>query len=492
MSEVTEALGEALIRAGELEAAVDAFRAAGHLRHDDPVSTARLLLRQAYVAERVGSFDRMLRLTRKASRTLEGRGGWAPMRLRAAAKVSEAYARQFQGRPEDSLSLARPAIEAAKTSADRKALADALMLQDWALLDLGRIDEAVHSREALEIYESIGDLHGAASASNMLGVVAYFQGRWDEAVADYERMASAKERLGDSVHAATGHMNVGEVRSDQGRIDEAEERFRRARRAYLAAGDTLGVAYCSGLFGPRAEARAGRTDEARARLEQARDTFAELHADRELSQSEAWIVECDLLAGRWHDAASGAERSLAQTGASRTRRCCSACARRRSRSSVGSTRRGPRSTEPWRSPRRKARTSSGRWSCRRSPAPGPMTTSRRRDRPRRRSCSSGSASSRSPSRSCERSASRDPWVAGPEEILGHDHHPVDSEHARLPGETPELAGRGCRSRVTPEQRRLATWGLRRVVDERLSRQCSPSGGAGSASHVTVIVKFAPA
>ena len=82
VSEVTEALGEALIRAGELEAAVDAFRAAGHLRHDDPVSTARLLLRQAYVAERVGSFDRMLRLTRKASRTLEGRGGWAPMRLR--------------------------------------------------------------------------------------------------------------------------------------------------------------------------------------------------------------------------------------------------------------------------------------------------------------------------------------------------------------------------------------------------------------------------
>ena len=277
VSEVTEALGEAF-RAGELEAAVDAFRAAGHLRHDDPVSTARLLLRQAYVAERVGSFDRMLRLTRKASRTLEGRGGWAPMRLRAAAKVSEAYARQFQGRPEDSPRSRAPRSRPPRPRPTARRW-PTLMLQDWALLDLGRIDEAVHGREALEIYESIGDLHGAASASNMLGVVAYFQGRWDEAVADYERMASAKERLGDSVHAATGHMNVGEVRSDQGRIDEAEERFRRARRAYLAAGDTLGVAYCLAYLG-RAEARAGRTDEARARLEQARDTFAELHADR--------------------------------------------------------------------------------------------------------------------------------------------------------------------------------------------------------------------
>ena len=251
VSEVTEALGEALIRAGELEAAVDAFRAAGHLRHDDPVSTARLLLRQAYVAERVGSFDRMLRLTRKASRTLEGRGGWAPMRLRAAAKVSEAYARQFQGRPEDS-----PRSRAPRSRPPRPRPT----ARRWPTRSCCRIgrssisaadDErcAARSRGA-EIYESIGDLHGAASASNMLGVVAYFQGRWDEAVADYERMASAKERLGDSVHAATGHMNVGEVRSDQGRIDEAEERFRRARRAYLAAGDTLGVAYCL-AYGPR-------------------------------------------------------------------------------------------------------------------------------------------------------------------------------------------------------------------------------------------------
>ena len=313
ISEVTEALGEALIRAGELDAADQALRAAGRLRAEDAVGVARLLLRQAYVAERVGRFDRMLRLTRKASRTLEDRGGWAPMRLRAAARVSEAYARQFQGRPADSLRLTRPAIEAAKTSADRKALADGLMLHDATLLDLGRVDEAVHSREALEIYESLGDLHGAASASNTLGMVAYFQGRWDEAVEGYERFASTKERLGDSVHAATGHMNVGEVRSDQGRLEEAVERFRRARRAYLAAGDTLGVAYCLAYLG-RADARAGRFDDAAARLAEARVSFASLRAEREVAQTDAWIAECALLSGRWQEAASSAERLLAAQG----------------------------------------------------------------------------------------------------------------------------------------------------------------------------------
>jgi class 3 adenylate cyclase/tetratricopeptide (TPR) repeat protein len=313
ISEVTEAMGEALIRAGELDAADQALRAAGRLRTDDPLSSARLLLRQAYVAERVGRFDRMLRLTRKASRTLEDRGGWGPMRLRAAAKVSEAYARQFQGRPEDSLRLTRPAIEGAKTSADRKALADALILHDWALIDLGRIDEAVHSRQALEIYESLGDLHGAASASNMLGVVAYFQGRWDEAVEGYQRFASTKERLGDSVHAATGHMNVGEVRSDQGRLDEAVEGFRRARRAYVAAGDTLGVAYCLAYLG-RAHARAGRTDDAAARLTEARESFSSLGAERETAQADAWLAECALLAGDWTKALAEADRLLAAPG----------------------------------------------------------------------------------------------------------------------------------------------------------------------------------
>ncbi|HVF08828.1 MAG TPA: AAA family ATPase, partial [Actinomycetota bacterium] len=306
---VSEALGEALIRTGELEAADRALRAAARLLADDPLSVARILLRLAYVAERIGRFDRMLRLTRKASRILEDKPGWAPMRLRAAARVSEAYARQFQGRFEASLRLTRPAIEAAKTAADRKALADGLMLHDATLLDLGRIDEAVNSREALEIYESLGDLHGAASASNTLGMVAYFQGRWDEAVEAYERFASTKERLGDSVHAATGHMNVGEVRSDQGRIEEAVERFRRARRAYRAAGDTLGIAYCLAYLG-RADARARRFDAAEAELTEARLLFASLKAEREIAQTDGWLAECALLAGRWQEAASSARRML--------------------------------------------------------------------------------------------------------------------------------------------------------------------------------------
>ena len=40
-----------------------------------------------------------------------------------------------------------------------------------------------------------------------MGALAYFQGRWEEAVGFYDRFIETKERLGDPVHAASGMLN---------------------------------------------------------------------------------------------------------------------------------------------------------------------------------------------------------------------------------------------------------------------------------------------
>ena len=40
---------------------------------------------------------------------------------------------------------------------------------------------------ALPIYEELGDLLGQANALNNLGVDAYYEGRWQEALETYER-----------------------------------------------------------------------------------------------------------------------------------------------------------------------------------------------------------------------------------------------------------------------------------------------------------------
>ena len=69
--------------------------------------------------------------------------------------------------------------------------AQARFILDWAYVSLGQADRAVHSARALEIYAELGDLAGQAGVLNNLGGFAYFDGRWDEAIELYERLARA-------------------------------------------------------------------------------------------------------------------------------------------------------------------------------------------------------------------------------------------------------------------------------------------------------------
>ncbi len=54
-------------------------------------------------------------------------------------------------------------------------------------LQLGRLDEAVYSARAIEIYEELGDLDRLAWVLNNLGGLTYLEGRWDEALELAER-----------------------------------------------------------------------------------------------------------------------------------------------------------------------------------------------------------------------------------------------------------------------------------------------------------------
>ena len=47
---------------------------------------------------------------------------------------------------------------------------------------LGVTDTEARGELALVLYERLGDLDGAGKASNNLGGIAYFDGRWDDAV----------------------------------------------------------------------------------------------------------------------------------------------------------------------------------------------------------------------------------------------------------------------------------------------------------------------
>ena len=134
------------------------------------------------------------------------------------------------------------------------------MVSEWANRVLGHPDASGYHEQALEIYEQLGDLTGAGVASNNLGGIAYFEGRWDDAVECYGRAIDAYHRSGDDARAANSASNLGEVLVSRGAFDEAEVVLRDAIRVLRAArmlDDLLFADIQLGrLFGERGDADA--------------------------------------------------------------------------------------------------------------------------------------------------------------------------------------------------------------------------------------------
>src|SRR5262249_6381350 len=108
---------------------------------------------------------------------------------------------------------------------------------------------------ALPIYEEFGDLAGQAAVLNNLGVDAYYEGRWDDAVDAYSRSRALRERPGDVSKVAVATNNIAEILSDQYRLTEAQDLLEEAIVSADASGHELTSAVARGNLG-RAAARA--------------------------------------------------------------------------------------------------------------------------------------------------------------------------------------------------------------------------------------------
>ena len=288
---VYEAMGDVQDRLGAYAEATKAFRAARLLRCGGPVAEARLSLKEARIQEAAGRYSNAVRWVRRGERTLGGIGTPDATRQRAQLAVWLAVLRQSQGKHVDAVAACERAIELAEEAGDRDALAHAYYILDWTLFDLGQPDRAQFSERALEIYRELGDLAGQAVVYNNLGALAYYRGRWGEALDYYAQGRAARERTGDAVSAAMGTSNIGEILSDQGRLNEAEPLFREALRVWRAAGFRAGVADATIHLG-RVASRAGRFDEALALFEEARAEYVDVGAGALVLETDARIAEC--------------------------------------------------------------------------------------------------------------------------------------------------------------------------------------------------------
>lgn len=301
-SDVWSLLGDVRVSAGSFEAAMDAYRRAYRLQ-SGVVARAELLLKRAWAREKAAQYSMALRETTNAQHLLEDTPADQAGSVVARAAAFYAMVRMRQGRPKQALRTAREAAERATEAHANDALARAYGVMGWAHLMLDEPGAEKLLEDALDLYEGVGDLGGQGYMNINLGGLAYLEGRWDDALAHYERSREAAERLGNEVEVGVAEGNIGELLVKQNKFDEAEPRLRRAVRVARASGDAISAIFAN-LQLARIHIERGNHAEAEELLRALRDEAISL--DMKEDAYEATIQLADLQA-RTGDAAMALE-----------------------------------------------------------------------------------------------------------------------------------------------------------------------------------------
>ena len=273
--DVWRVLGDVREQLGLFEDAITAYRSAAALAQTDPLVRADLLWRRARVRMHLGAYRLALAEASRGVALLAGRSDQTPSSARARLIALQAWLRQAQQRAAPAAALATRAVEEAMLSGDDTALARAYLVSDWANRVLGISNTAAYGELALELYERIGDLDGAAKASNNLGAIAYFDGRWDDTLRWYRGALDRYARCGNDTSAAVAGTNLGELLVSRGAFAEAESVLSDAIRVLRAAGAIDDLLFAEIQFG-RLLVERGEAEAAVDRLDRVRADAAEV------------------------------------------------------------------------------------------------------------------------------------------------------------------------------------------------------------------------
>lgn len=231
------ALAHARELAGLFDAAFAALVQATRLFEGDPVEQARVFRLRALARYRRASYVAALRETAAGLRLVEGLDAPGATATRADLRAQRSLIRATQGHLRDAIALAEAAIVEAKRSRALKALARAYGALDESYRQLGQPERAVHEQLALQILRKLGETRDVGITEMNLGVQAYADGRWSDAVEWYERAQEDSRVAGDRQTVAFVGANLGEVLVSLGRVDEAEIVLTDARRVLRASGE---------------------------------------------------------------------------------------------------------------------------------------------------------------------------------------------------------------------------------------------------------------
>jgi len=307
---ILERIGDVQLRTGRYDDAIASYTAARERAPADAVLRARAWRRTAAATLLKSDYAEAARALDEARTALRGttdveaaqieiqagelswrRGDYDGARRYLTAAVMAATVLSGQGHEAESV------------------LAEGLkQLGNVSFLAGKREDAEQFYRQALEIYERVGDAVGLANVHSNLGVVYRRMGRWDDALRELGSSLTLRERIGDPWGIGTTHNNIGEVHRTQGDLARAIPAFERTLAVWAPIGYTSGVALALTGLG----AAITENGDPRRGLEILRDAerrFAELGSTTYLPDLYRFIAQALLALGDLDIAADAATRS---------------------------------------------------------------------------------------------------------------------------------------------------------------------------------------
>lgn len=296
-----------------LEARV-AFDRAARLAPEDPPRLGDIYLKQAELAQRSGHNVAAMRWVKRGLRLVEARTDAESRKRHANLLVQGATVRLAGGNTNEAIRFALDAVRVGETCDDEGPVALASYILVQARMMQGTYDVAT-ARRALELFERLDSLENVAGLQVTLGTIAFWEGRWEDAVALYEESRTTFETIGALVEAAIARGNIAEVLADQGRLDEAEQVTNEVLVTWRSLRHPVGAAIAERYLG-RIELRRGRAAAALERFERLRDTFSTYGMTPKVTEMDVWMAECRLSLGDGVGAVRLLESSLAHVRAS--------------------------------------------------------------------------------------------------------------------------------------------------------------------------------
>jgi class 3 adenylate cyclase/tetratricopeptide (TPR) repeat protein len=315
---VQESVGDSWHRAGDYHKAAAAFDAARRLARENPLKVSSILLKRSWMEEKLGDCPQAVRSAVRARKSIDTMTTREAAQQNAQLSAWQATLLLAEGRPRDAVRWARKAIQEAEAIADDDAQGSAHFALGWALSELGGESPEPHWQRSLEAYRRSGNRVRQAGLLLNLGVACLWEGRWDDALANYERARAESLRIGNTADAELARINSGEILVDRGQIEEAEALLNSSLHVWRALDYRYFMGLCLSYLG-RAMLRASRLEDAIRRFEGARALIETAGSPQEAQEVDGRIAECRAFMRDSQAALDIAERTLGHADASNTK-----------------------------------------------------------------------------------------------------------------------------------------------------------------------------